>query len=592
MLKRCGLISAFLILPVLAFCAEDKALDLEPIVVTKPRIAAASHFVIEPSVISHSPVESLKLLPVDLQSRSLKGGIQTDFSLRAAGFQGALLLLNGQRINDPQTAHHNCDIPFTREDIASVELISGTGSVLFGPDGIGGALNFKAKEPQANQAILELRAGEYSSGSGLLSISRKKGDLGLRLSLENEECAGFDEDTDYKKFTVALASSLNFSEGNFDLHWGYQEKEFGAFDFYTPGLGYPSKEWTKTYLLNCRLNLNKGGLLLRPTFLWRRHYDKFMLDKTLIRSRYLNHHRSDIYTPAVYFQKDTPALGEIGLGLEYGQERISSTNLGKHSREHKSILLAENKDLNEAFSLNAAWRADDFTYFGRADSGNLRLNYKASVRLELNAGLSRNIRLPSFTELYYSDPTTLGDPHLSQEEAMNYEAGYTYRQADFSWGTNFFFRKEKKMIDWVKHEATQPRWQAENLASAKVFGLENHLKFKITPYLGLDANYTYLDKPEPRAAYLYKYGPNYSRHLVNLSLNLDLPFGTQVLELSYKKKPQRSGRLLLNPRFSYRFSKKYLVFLAIDNLLDVEYQEIVGIPQPGRWIEAGCRMEW
>jgi outer membrane cobalamin receptor len=62
--------------------------------------------------------------------------------------------------------------------------------------------------------------------------------------------------------------------------------------------------------------------------------------------------------------------------------------------------------------------------------------------------------------------------------------------------------------------------------------------------------------------------------------------------LIYKKKPDRRGWFLLNTAFNYRINKAAEIFLKISNLLNVEYQEIEGIPQPGRWIEAGIRVEW
>ena len=66
----------------------------------------------------------------------------------------------------------------------------------------------------------------------------------------------------------------------------------------------------------------------------------------------------------------------------------------------------------------------------------------------------------------------------------------------------------------------------------------------------------------------------------------------QSISLTYKKKPVRHGWLLLNTRLSYDLNKTSQFFVEISNLLNVEYQEIEGIPQPGRWTEAGMRFEW
>jgi len=599
MLKRCGL---FLLAALAAcrveavFCAEYSLLDLEPIIIHKASTQPAGDFSLDAESLENlpfsSPIESLSLLPVDLESRTLSSGIQSDFSLRGSTVQGVLMLINGQRLNDPQTAHHNSDLPLTKEDIERIDLISNVGSTHLGCDAMGGAINFLVKKPDETKRVLELALGRFQTKGGLFSISDKLGPLGMRLSLEDRESRGFHEDTDYKVFTTTLASSLTLPNSEFNASWGYQEKEFGAYDFYTPGSGYPSKEWTKTYLLSTGLNFNKEGLTIRPGFIWRRHYDKFMLDKTQVRSNYLNHHRTDMYTPNIYFQEENGTLGRIGLGLEYGQELINSTNLGRHDRDHKSISLDYGRDLLPQLSSQLSWRGDSFSGQSSIYAGSAGLRYRISKEGLLNFGVSRSGRIPSFTELYYDDPTTVGNSGLSPEESVNYQAGYDYRKADLSWGMTFFLRREKDLIDWIKRTGGQAKWQAENINQADVLGLEGYLEFHVSPHLTSKSNYTYINKRTQDRGYPYKYGSNYIRHLINSGLNFKLPWGTQSITSSYKKRPGRSGWFLVNMHLDYNLRKETEIFLNITNLFNIGYQEIEGIPQPGRYIEGGLRFEW
>ncbi len=579
-----------------AFADEKKALELEPIVISKSKVHLSDTYSLEPATLKvlpfSSPVEALSFLPLDLQSRSPQGGIQTDFSLRGSAFQGVLLVLDGQRINDPQTGHHNSDIPLTSEDFQRIEVMPGVSSSVFGPDAIGGAINILLKKPKENRRVLRLEGGQHKNFCGLFSVTQKIDNLGVRLSLENEESRGFREDTDFKNFNATFNSLLETPDGDFDLNWGYQEKEFGAFDFYTPGSNYPSQEWTKTYLLNTAFNLDKGGLILRPNFLWRRHYDKFILDKTQVRTTYLNHHRTDIFTPNIYAQKEIHYLGKVGLGLEYGEERINSTNLGKHNRNHKSVFLDDAKDFSDGLSGGLSFRRDNFDGFDPVYTGSLNLKYALSQKSAVQVGISRSMRIPSFTELYYSDPTTLGNAGLSAEKTLNYQIGYDYRQKGLSSGITFFLRQEEDFIDWVKVSPAQSKWQVDNISSADVFGIENYCTLDINAYLKLEANYTYINKRSTDQGYLYKYGPNFARHLLNSLCKLRLPFGTQTIGFVYKKKSGRGGWFLVDLGLSYDMNKHSQVFLKVSNLLDKKYQEIVGIPQPGRWIEGGLRFEW
>ncbi|MCX5709718.1 MAG: TonB-dependent receptor [Candidatus Omnitrophica bacterium] len=577
--------------------AEDNSgFKLEPIVVSKAKVHLSSAYSVRYDTAgdlpADSPVETLGITPVDLQSRSLKEGIQTDFSLRGSTFQGVLMLLSGQRINDPQTAHHNSDLPFTSQDLERIEVIPGAGSSVFGPDAMGGAINFQVKKPQERKLFLELKGGEYRTGSVLFSASDKINNIGARISVENAQSGGFKPDTDFRKFTSNLTSSVDLPNGAFNLNFGYQEKEFGAFDFYTPGSKYESKEWTKTFLLNTGLVLEKEGLTIKPNFLWRRHFDKFLLDKTLQRSTYRNDHRTDMFTPNIYFQKDAGIIGKAGLGLEYGQELIRSSNLGKHIREHQSIFLDDSKDLPGNLSLGASFRFDDFSTFDGVNTGSLALKYSLNDFNSFNLGVSRSMRIPSFTELYYSDPTTLGDANLSAESALNYQAGYDFKSSRVAYNGTFFFRQEKDVIDWVKHSPSQAKWQVENITSDKVLGFENNIKLKLNKIADLNAGYTYVNKNINESGLIYKYGPNYTKHLFNSALIFHLPFGAQELGFVYKKKPGRGGWFLLSMRLSYDINRNSQVFFEGTNLGNVDYEEIEGIPQPGRWLEGGVRLQW
>lgn len=159
-------------------------------------------------------------------------------------------------------------------------------------------------------------------------------------------------------------------------------------------------------------------------------------------------------------------------------------------------------------------------------------------------------------------------------------------------GTTFFLRQEEDFIDWIKRTSTQSKWQAENITEAEVKGIESYLRLEVNKNLILDSNYTYIDKRIDDQGYLYKYGPNYIRHIANSVLSFDFPHWIHTIGLTYKKKPVRDGWFLLNTNSSYKLNKYSRLFFKITNLLNVEYQEIEGIPQPGRWIEAGLRLEW
>ncbi len=601
MAKGYGLYFVFIVIICLScsysVSADNYSLsDLETIVVTKSNIHLANTYSLNVTSLESSPFDSpvggLSFTPLDLQSRSLAGAIQTDFSLRGSGSHGVLVLLDGRRINDPQTSHHNSDIPLTKEDISRIEVIPGLSSSLFGPDAVGGAINIILKRPQGKSVILESGIGSYQTRFSTFSITDQIGRLNARFSLERQESGGFRYDTDFKKLNATFVSLVDTSSGEFDIKLGYQEKEFGAYDFYTPKRNFPSKEWTKTLLLNTGFNLVDYDSIINPNFLWRRHYDKFMLDKTQVRSKYLNHHRTDIYVPSIYLKRQLGILGRVGLGVEYGCERVSSTSLGRDTREHTSIYVDSSKNIIPGLSLGISARVDDYRDFDQAYSGSLKFRYEFLEEYSFLFGVSRSIRIPDFTELRYNGPTTVGNLELSEEKAINLDAGIDYKKTSFSWGVTFFLRKEEDFIDWIKHSPAQSTWKAENITKAEVGGLEGYLRLALTRNTILDTNYNFINRHIDGQGYIYKYGSKHTQHILNTVFNFNLPCGRQTVGLTYKKKRSRHGWVLLNSYFSYNINKISQIFIRVTNLFNVEYQEIDGIPQPGRWSEIGMRFKW
>ena len=75
----------------------------------------------------------LRLDPsLDLQERA-PNGVQTDLSIRGGTFAQTLVLLNGMRLDDAQSGHHDMDIPVPLDAVSRVEVLLGSGSTCTAP---------------------------------------------------------------------------------------------------------------------------------------------------------------------------------------------------------------------------------------------------------------------------------------------------------------------------------------------------------------------------------------------------------------------------------------------------------------------------
>ena len=69
---------------------------------------------------AHSIADVLRLVSsVDVRARGIRG-VQTDFAVRGANFGQMLVLVDGIRLNDAQSGHHNGDIPVALEDVERI----------------------------------------------------------------------------------------------------------------------------------------------------------------------------------------------------------------------------------------------------------------------------------------------------------------------------------------------------------------------------------------------------------------------------------------------------------------------------------------
>src|SRR5688500_9824035 len=112
----------------------------------------------------HTVADLLRLASsVDVRARGERG-VQTDFAVRGAGFGQMLVLVDGVRINDAQSGHHNGDIPVPLDLVERVEILYGAGSSLFGADAFGGTVNVITRRSVAAPA-LTLGGGSFGAAA-------------------------------------------------------------------------------------------------------------------------------------------------------------------------------------------------------------------------------------------------------------------------------------------------------------------------------------------------------------------------------------------------------------------------------------------
>jgi iron complex outermembrane receptor protein len=186
--------------------------------------------------IENAPVQTIEdlleyAMNVDVRQRGGQG-VQADISMRGGSFEQVLVMLNGIKLNDPQTGHHNMDLPVNLEQIERVEIITGGASRVFGNYAYTGAINIITKSDMANSISISTGENEFKSGS--INYHTSTGNLKHNISVNQKESDGYIEGMDYKIKNYYYQAKTNIDGLNALFNAGYTNKEFGAFSFYTP----------------------------------------------------------------------------------------------------------------------------------------------------------------------------------------------------------------------------------------------------------------------------------------------------------------------------------------------------------------------
>ncbi len=532
-------------------------------------------------LVSNSLVDILRLDPsVNLEERG-PNGTQADVSIRGGTFEQTLILLNGLRMNDAQTGHHDMDLPVPLDAVSSVEILPGSGSTLYGADAMGGVVNFITQAPKATELRMRTSFGNFGVNQQSASFTTVFQNLTEQLAFSRDFSTGFMPDRDYRNLEFFSNTHLNSRLGLTNVVLAYNDRPFGANDFYG---NYDSWERTGTRFGSITQALGSNNEL---SFAFRKHTDIFVLlrDDPQV---YTNHHIADGYQAAFRRRQRLKENTRLFYGLEGYQDSILSNNLGDHTRGRLAGYL--DLDIRSwkrlSFSLGAReelYKSVRGQFVPAFDAG-----YWINSKLKIRGDVSRSFRVPSMTDLYYHDPTTVGSPNLLPESAWNAEAGLDWNPSSRIVGElTAFDRWERNVIDYTRASANDI-WQAANIQRLHFQGIEAALKTKATHTQNVDIRGTVLRGFRDQLGNLQTlYVFNYPVYSGVVSWNASLPLGLTARS--------RIGGLKRYGRDPYGLWDLWLArdagrihpFLQLTNLTNTSYQEIAGVPMPGRAIVAG-----
>ncbi|PJF01192.1 TonB-dependent receptor plug domain-containing protein [Prevotella intermedia] len=591
--------------------------------------------------IQAAPVQSVNDLlkyavGVDVRQKGALGAL-TDVSIRGGNSEQITVLLNGINICDAQTAHNTFDFPVDISEIERIEVLEGPAGRVYGTSSLLGAINIVTKTPPSSSLSARVEGGSYGYLAAGARANIAQGRWNNQLSGSFTRSDGYLRNkanrlnADYKTSKAFYQGNYNDSQIAVRWHAGMSVKDFGANTFYAAKYDDQFEHTFKTFTALQAEN-KQGKFHIRPSIYWNRSMDRFELFRGAPQKYAYNYHRTDVYGVNLnaYFDWN---LGRTAFGAELRHEELVSTNLGEKlerphhihgtdrnytngiNRTNLQFVLEHNIILSR-FTLSAGVIA---VKNSQADM-NMRVypgidaSYRMGNAWKVYASYNTSLRMPSFTELFYSVGGHKADKHLKPEELSALEAGLKYNAHGISGKTSIFYNQRKNLIDWISDGTLDangsPLWKSVNFGRINVVGVEASLSFDCHTLMPsqrflkqFSLAYCYLNQNEKEhkgitSKYVLEYVKN--KMVANLQLNL---WRNLDLGLNYRLLHRMGGYIdtnnqrhnyatydILDTRLSWN-TGKWTAFAAANNLLNRTYVDYGNVPQPGTWITAGISIQ-
>ncbi|MDA9846470.1 TonB-dependent receptor [Flavobacteriaceae bacterium] len=550
--------------------------------------------IITAEVIEGSPATNLAELlqqeaGIDIRRQGIYG-MQADLYIRGGSFDQTLLLIDGIKVEDPQTGHHTLNIALPLEVIKRIEIIKGPAARIFGQNAFTGAINIVTKTNGDLKNNVGFQLGSYNQQHATATLGKSLDNASVMGHASINSSEGYRYNTDFQNQNYFLKSSFNTKTTPIDVIATFSERKFGGNQFYAINAKEQYEE-TQSSLVGISTIIKRGDLKISPQLYWKRNQDMYLYIRNNP-SVYRNLHISNkvgIQINSSY----SSSFGVTGFGIDVAKVKMNSNRLGNRERwmgnfflEHRFSLLDNKLDVTPGVAVNY-FSEFDFNAFPGIDLG-YRIN--DSFRVYANAGYT--YRVPTYNDLYYVGRQDIGNENLVPERAISEEIGLKYFGNKLNASVAFFNRDSDNLIDYTK-ENEDDKWQSNNLKRLNSNGIEAQLSspFKLGQYTqSLSLGYTYLNED------LGTVKSNFSKYVINslnqhLTANIKTQFSKNFSQsVVYKFADRANGEnySVVDVQLKLMINTLELT-LTGNNIFNASYIETGIVPMPKGNVLVGLR---
>lgn len=527
-------------------------------------------------------------------------GAVASLFLRGANSNQTLFLVDGVRLNDPNTDYQvylggacvgACD---------SLEVAHGPQSTLYGGEAVGGVVSLRAQRGAgAPSGSVSAEAGSFGTVQGALAAQGEHGATAWNVSAQgghtdNQRANNY---FDSANTTMRLDRTVNdrASVGG-TLRWFH-----GVY-------GDPGDRYT-----NDPDNKDREENLLATAFAdvklidaWSAHAVLGGQDRRFVSENprtgratqitVVKNRRAVLDAQTSYTGFDRQRLTG-GVTAEANHTR--NTGFGDINKKQGLLAVFAQDEFSPAENvfLTGGLRSDDFDTFGRATTGRATAAWLVAQRsVKLRASYGTAFRSPSFLDLYGQSAFYTGNPNLRPERARGWDAGtdYYFAQKRGTLSATWF---DTGFTDLI---ASSPDFRSEvNIQRARTRGVELSAQAALPGAFTLRASFTYLEADNltshtrllrrPRQGGALEAWHNFGG---GVSAGAEMVFAAHRRDVDAKTFAQIEAEDYTVTRVyaAWEATPQLALKLRLENLLNEKYEPVNGYPALGFGAFTGA--EW
>lgn len=528
-------------------------------------------------------------------------GGSTSLFLRGANSNQTLFLVDGIRSNDPNTDYAVALGGACFAACDSLEVAHGPQSTLYGGEAVGGVISLRAQRGRGSEQRVSVEAGAFGTVQG--AVSAQAGDERTAYAFS---AAGGHTDNDRRNNAFDSATYVLRLDRrvNDTLEVGATWRGFNG-EYGSPGTRFTNDpdntERESNQLATVFAALTHSPSLASRVVLGGQDR-RFVSENprpngptqvTVVKNRRAVLDAQTTWTGA--------ARHRVTAGLTAEANHTRNTGFGNINERQQLLALFVLEEFTpvENVFLTAGLRSDDHDTFGRATTGRATAAWLvADQSLKLRASYGTGFRAPSFLDLYGQSAFYVGNPALRPEKARGWDAGVDFYFAENrgTLGVTWF---DTRLTNLIVFDFGASPSTVRNVERARTRGVEVAAKYLPRPGTELRLAYTWLeaDNLSQRNRLLRR-----PRHSGSADLWHDFGRGVSAgagVTFAADREDVHGGNFGRINAEDYTVARLFAAWevnarltlkARVENLLDEQYEEVHGYPQPGAGAFAAA--EW